>query len=88
MRWFEDIHSKHGVSPDPEKCAVIRNWPSSKSNAEVKNFLQTVQFNSKFMGRGPGEFSYLEVTKPLRALTKKNARVICGETERCQLLKK
>ena len=33
------------------------------------------------MGRGPGELSYLELTEPLRALTKKNARFIWGERE-------
>ena len=57
VKWFGNIYSKHRVSPDPEKCAVIRNWPPLKSNAEVKSFLQTVQFNSKFMGRGPSELS-------------------------------
>ena len=81
VKWFGNIYSKHGVSPDPEKCAVIRNWPSPKFIAEVKSFLQTVQFNSKFMGGDPGEFSYPEVTEPLRTLTKKNSRFICGERE-------
>ena len=81
VKWFGNIYSKHGVSPDPEKCAVIRNWPPPKSNAEVKSFLQTVQFNSKFMGGGPGELSYPELTEPLRTLTKKNARFIWGERE-------
>ena len=81
VKWFGNIYSKHRVSPDPEKCAVIRNWPPPKSNAEVKSFLQTVQFNSKFMGGGPGELSYPELTEPLRTLTKKNARFIWGERE-------
>ena len=69
MKWFGNIYSKHGVSPDPEKCAVIWNWPPPKSNAEVKSFLQTVQFNSKFMGRGPGELSYPELTEALKKLS-------------------
>ena len=57
VKWFGNIYSKHGASPDSEKCAVIRNWPPPKSNAEVKSFLQTVQLNSKSMGGGPGELS-------------------------------
>ena len=52
VKWFGNIYSKHGVSPDSEKCAM---WPPPKSNAEVKSFLQTVQFNSKSMDGGPGE---------------------------------
>ena len=75
VKWFGNIYSKYRVSPDPEKCAVIQNWPPPKSNAEVKSFLQTVQFNSKFMGGDP------ELSEPLRTLTKKNARFIWGERE-------
>ena len=71
----------HAMSPDPEKCAVIWNWPPPKSNAEVKSFLQHVQFNAKFMGGDPCEFSYPELTVPLQALTKKNARYIWGERD-------
>ena len=46
-----------------------------------KSFQQTVQFNSKFMGGGPGELSYPELTESLRALTKKNTTFIWGERE-------
>ena len=27
-RWFGMIFSKEGMSPDPEKTAIIRNWPA------------------------------------------------------------
>ena len=59
------------MSLDPEKCAVIQNWPPPKSNTEVKSFLQTVQFNSKFMGGGPGELSCPELTEPTTQSTDK-----------------
>ena len=62
------------MSPDPEKCNIIHQWPAPKSVAEVKSFLQTVQFNSKFLTGQQGEASYPELTKPLRDLTKKNAK--------------
>ena len=59
------------MSPDPEKCAIIKNWPAPssckevKSFLEVKNFLQTIQFNAKFLGaEKAGEKTYPELTGP------------------------
>ena len=72
--WFGNTYSKYGMSPDPEKCSIIKQWPAPKSATEVKSFLQTVQFNSKFLTGQAGEVSYPELTKPLRDLTKKNAK--------------
>ena len=70
------------MSHDPEKCSIIKNWPAPKRSLEVKSFLQTVQFNSKFLGGKPGELvSYPELTEPLQALTRKNARLIWGTSE-------
>ena len=68
------------MSPDPEKCSITKNWPAPKSSTEMKSFLQTVQFNSKFLGGKLGELSYPEFTEPLRALTKK-ARFVWGTEE-------
>ena len=81
VKWFGYIISKHGMSPDPEKCKVIQDWPAPNSKSEVKSFLQTVQFNSKFLGGQAGEASYPELTEPLRAITKKYARFRWGERE-------
>lgn len=81
VKWFGNIYSKQGISPDPEKCKIIKQWPAPKSNAEVKSFLQTVQFNAKFLRGGPGQKSYPELTEPLRALTKKYARFRWGQKE-------
>ena len=82
VTWFGNVYSKEGMSADPQKCAVIRNWPAPKSCAEVKSFLQTVQFNAKFLGGEPGELSYPEITEPLRALTKKNVHFKWGPKEK------
>ena len=80
------------MSPDPEKCAIIKNWPAPssckevKSFLEVKNFLQTIQFNAKFLGaEKAGEKTYPELTGPLRAMTKKNALFIWGPNEQSAL---
>ena len=76
VKWFGHIFSKAGMSPDPEKCATIKDWPSPKSKKEVKSFLQTVQFNSKFLGsiNGEGE-SYPDLTVPPQRLTQKTGFV-------------
>ena len=69
------------MSPDPEKCKVIQEWKAPKSKAEVKSFLQTAQFNAKFLVGKPGELSYPDLTQPLRSLVKKNARFKWGIKE-------
>ena len=74
--WFRNIYSKCKTSPDSEKCQIIHYWPSPTSMADIKSFLQTVQFNRKFLAGKPSEKSYPELTAPLQALTKINARFI------------
>ena len=81
VTWFGNVYSKEGMSPDPRKCEIIRNWPAPESTSDIKSFLQTVQFNAKFLGGEPGEKLYPELTEPLRVLTKKNARFIWGNKE-------
>ena len=81
VKWFGNIYSKDGMSTDPDKCKVIRNWPAPVNCNEVKSFLQTVQFNAKFLGCKTGELFYPDLTEPLRAMTKKNAHFIWGKRE-------
>ena len=66
--WFGHVFSKDGMSPDPEKVETIRQWPAPTSKAEIKSFLQTVQFVAPYMRVGPGD-SYSDVTASLRRLT-------------------
>ena len=81
VKWFGFVFSKDGMSPDPEKCSTIKQWPSPKSIKEVKSFLQTVQFNAKFMGSEGSEESFPDLTAPLRRLTRKNVRFAWGNAE-------
>ena len=69
------------MSPDPDKCKIIKQWPQPKSSAEVKSCLQTAQFNAKFLAGKHGDISYPELTKPLRDLTKKNVRFHWGQEQ-------
>ena len=73
VRWFGNIYSEQGMSPDPDKVKMIKAWPRPEDKAGVKSFLQTVQFCQVFMRPGDGR-TYSDVTKPLRCLTAKNVQ--------------
>ena len=49
VKWFGNIYTEKGMSPDPKKCKIIKDWPQPTSCADVKSFLQTVQFNTVFI---------------------------------------
>ena len=64
------IYSKEGMTADPEKVKLIRDWPAPRTVKEVKSFLQTVQFNAIYLAaEEAGEMNYPELTAPLRMLT-------------------
>ena len=71
IKWFGNIYTKDGMSPDPGKCKIIKGWPQTKSCNEVKSFMQIVQFNAELLSRKVGQASYPDVTEPLRILTRK-----------------
>ena len=71
--WFGNVYSCQGMSPDPAKVQIIKDWPAPGSKSEIKSFLQTVQFCAVFMRPGGGR-TYADVTSPLRKLTAKQAR--------------
>ena len=73
VTWFGMCFTKQGMSPDPEKVQIIRDWPVPEDKAAVKSFLQTCQFSQEFMRPGP-KLTYSDVTLPLRRLTAMNVR--------------
>ena len=79
--WFGNVYDKHGMSVDPAKVQIIKDWPRPKDKAAVKSFLQTVQFCQVFM-RPAHNRTYSDVTLPLRKLTSKSVRF--QWTEQCQ----
>ena len=81
IKWFGYIFNKDGMSTDPEKCRIIQDWPQPTSKKEVKSFLQTVQFNAKFLGGEPGEPLYSDLTSPLKIMAKKHARFVWGKKQ-------
>ena len=73
MKWFGNVYSEQGMSPDPEKVKMIKARPRPEDKATVKSFLQTVQFCQISMRPGDGR-TYSDVTKILRCLTAKNVQ--------------
>ena len=66
--WFGNVFSRQGMSPDPEKVKMIKEWSRPADKSEVKSFLQTTQFCAVFMRPGKGR-TYSDVTRPFRQLT-------------------
>ena len=71
--WFGNVYNRQGMSPDPQKVKTIKEWTAPKDKSEVKSFLQTCQFCSKYM-RGTNGQTYSDMTQPLRELTKQNVQ--------------
>ena len=80
IKWFGMTFDKNGMSPDPEKVKVIKDWPTPKDKAAVKSFLQTVQFSRVFLRPDTG--TYADLTAPLRALTRSDVKF--KWTEKCE----
>lgn len=55
----------NGVRVDPEKIAIIRDWPQPTSVKGVQSFLGFCNFYRKFIE------GYSRIAKPLHGLTKK-----------------
>ena len=81
VKWFGQVYSKQGMSPDPEKVKLIKEWQAPASKTEVKSFLQTCQFSQPFMRPAEGR-TYSDVTAPLRRLTVKSVRFLWDQ--KCQ----
>lgn len=65
VKYLGHIVSKDGLSADPEKCRVIREWPVPNSKTQVRSFLGLCSYYRKFVA----DFS--TVAKPLSELTEK-----------------
>ena len=48
VRWFGNIYSKDEMSPNPEKCKVIREWPRTQSQADIKVFYKLFNLMPNF----------------------------------------
>ena len=67
-----DFVGRHGVRMDPDKIAIIRDWPTPKTRTQLKSFLGTISYCSRFCK------NYGEMVAPLHQATigKKKHEVI------------
>ena len=70
VMFFGLMFSAAGVSPDLAKVKAIREAQTPSSVSGVRSFIGMATFSAKFIP------NFSDVTKPLRDLTKKNARFI------------
>jgi hypothetical protein len=71
-----DFVGRSGVRIDPDKVKVIVKWPLPKNKTEMKSFLGTIQYCSRFCK------DYGELVAPLHAATKgKGRRDVINLTE-------
>ena len=69
--------SKDGLSPDPKKVEVVRNYPTPKSAKQVKSFLGLMSYFRRLIK------DYSKISYPLNELLRKN--VTFKWTEQCQI---
>ena len=74
--WFGMIFSEEGMSADPDKVKLVKEWLALRTVRDLKSFLQTIQFNSAYMGaEKEGELLYADLTAPLRRLTRQKVKL-------------
>ena len=59
------VVSNEGISTDPEKICVVKEWPIPKTITEVRSFLGLASYYRRFIK------SFAHIAKPLHKLTSK-----------------
>ena len=65
--------NQDGVSTDPDKVAVVKEWPVPKSVKAVRSFLGFTGYYRRFIQ------NYSSLASPLTGLTKKGRKFLWGE---------
>ena len=67
------VVSADGINPDPKKCEAIKATPPSKNVSDLRSFLGTCGYVSKFIP------NYANIVEPLRKLTRSKVKFFRGE---------
>ena len=70
VTYLGHVVSEQGISCDPSKTEVIRNWPAPNNKSEVRSVLGLLGYYRKFIP------NFAERAKPLSRLTRKNAKFV------------
>lgn len=75
ITFFGHIFDARGVSPDPKKVEAVQRAESPESPTEIRSFLSSVAFCSRYIPR------FSTIAAPLRKLTCKDTPWLWGEEE-------
>ena len=67
VNFLGHIVSTEGVSPDPSKTSIVKEWPTPKSVKEVQQFLGLANYYRRFIK------NFAMIAKPLHQATEKQA---------------
>ena len=67
------VVSADGIKPDPKKCEAIKATPPPKNVSDLRSFLGTCGYVSKFIP------NYANIVEPLRKLTRSEAKFSWGK---------
>jgi hypothetical protein len=70
VSFLRHVISGKGVVVDPEKMKVVVEWTRPTSMFEIQSFLELTGYYRRFIE------GFLKLSKPLTALTRKNARFV------------
>jgi hypothetical protein len=62
VKYLGHIVSEHGVETDPDKIAVLKNWPVPKSIKEFRSFIGFAGYYRRYIK------GFSQITKPLNDL--------------------
>lgn len=73
VKYLGHVISTTGISPDPEKVVAVSDWPTPRSQRDVRSFIGLCGYYRRFI------CDFSRVARPLHQLTEKNRRFAWDE---------
>ena len=77
VKFLRQVVNEDGVSTDPDKTMVIREWSTPKNVTDVRSFLGLCSYYRKFIK------NFASIARPLHKLTEKGRNFVW--TEECNM---
>ena len=82
IKWFGRTFTSEGVTADGDKIQSIVSRGKPECAEDIRSFLMACQYNAKFLFDSPTvSETYEEITAPLRALLKKDVKIVWQAAE-------